>query len=99
MTNHRRTQCLSTHLSTFAAGFLVLPTAIDWKYVFANADFNKNRTVYLTIIVVISLYILFMIYSRWQDRKDTEKVLKSKKNKLCSLFLYDILAWCDTFTG
>ncbi|CAF4409745.1 unnamed protein product, partial [Adineta steineri] len=50
LTNHYETECLSTHLTTFAGSFIVLPTPINWSYVFANADFMKNKTVYLTMI-------------------------------------------------
>jgi len=41
LTNHKRTQCFSTHLTSFASSFLVLPNPINWNYVFANANFRK----------------------------------------------------------
>ncbi|CAF4436052.1 unnamed protein product, partial [Adineta steineri] len=50
LTNHFETECLSTHLTSFAGGFIVLPEPINWSYVFANAGFMKNKTIYLTII-------------------------------------------------
>jgi polycystin 1L2 len=74
LTNHYQTQCYSTHLTTFAGGFLVLPAPINWNYVFANADFNQNKTIYLTVICVSIIYILLMIYARYKDKKDIEKV-------------------------
>ena len=74
LTNHYETQCFSTHLTTFASGFLVLPAPVNWNYVFANADFVKNKTVYVTIICVISIYLILMIYARFKDKKDIEKV-------------------------
>ncbi|CAF4200745.1 unnamed protein product, partial [Adineta steineri] len=37
LTNLYETECLSTHLTTFAGGFIVLPAPINWSYVFANA--------------------------------------------------------------
>jgi hypothetical protein len=75
----------------------VLPTAINWKYVFANADFNKNRTVYLTVIIIIVIFIMFLIYSRYQDKKDAEKVTISVlvDNRSSDQYLYQILV----FTG
>jgi hypothetical protein len=75
-TNHYQTQCFSTHLTTFAGGFLVLPAPVNWNYVFANADFMKNKTVYLTVICICVLYILLVIYARYKDKKDIEKVRK-----------------------
>jgi hypothetical protein len=41
LTNHNQTQCFSTHLTIFVGRFLVLPSPINWNYVFANAGFNK----------------------------------------------------------
>jgi polycystin 1L2 len=74
MTNYNETECFSTHLTTFAGGFLVLPSPINWNYVFANADFNKNKTIYLTVICISILYFLLIIYARYEDKKDIEKV-------------------------
>jgi polycystin 1L2 len=74
LTNHNETECYSTHLTTFAGGFLVLPEPINWNYVFANANFNKNKTIYLTVICVSILYLLLIIYVRYKDKKDIEKV-------------------------
>jgi hypothetical protein len=73
-TDDRETQCFSTHLTTFAGGFIVLPKPINWSYVFANADFMKNKTVYLTIITVSVLFIILLIYGRYKDKKDAQKV-------------------------
>ncbi|CAF1336506.1 unnamed protein product [Adineta steineri] len=73
-TNYYQTQCFSNHLTTFAGGFLVLPSPINWNYVFQNADFSKNKTIYLTIICICILYILIVIYARYKDKKDLEKL-------------------------
>ncbi|CAF4385862.1 unnamed protein product, partial [Adineta steineri] len=74
LTNLHETECLSTHLTSFAGGFIVLPAPINWSYVFANADLIKNKTVYLTVIFTSIFYIILMIYARFQDKKDFEKV-------------------------
>ena len=76
-TNHDQTQCFSTHLTTFAGGFIVLPAPVNWNYVFANADFAKNKTIYITLMVICILYLLLMIYARVKDRKDLQKVRAS----------------------
>ncbi|CAF1470524.1 unnamed protein product [Adineta ricciae] len=73
-TNHDRSECLSTHLTTFAGGFLVLPAPVNWNYVFANADFNRNKTIYLTVICISILYFLLLFYARHKDKKDMEKL-------------------------
>ncbi len=74
MTNHNQTQCFSTHLTSFSGGFTILPEPINWNYVFANADFLKNKTIYLTVICVSVIYFILMIYARFEDKKDIEKL-------------------------
>ena len=74
LTNHNQTECFSNHLTTFAGGFIVLPTPVNWNYVFANADFSKNKTIYITIICISIIYILLTIYARYKDKKDFEKL-------------------------
>jgi len=73
-TNHDETECFTKHLTTFADGFIVLPSPINWSYVFANMDFMRNKTIYLTLIIISSIYILLMIFARYKDKKDVEKL-------------------------
>ena len=47
---------------------------VNWNYVFANADFNKNKTIYITVIVLCVLYIFLAIFARRRDRSDASKV-------------------------
>ena len=97
MTNHQQTQCLSTHLTTFAGGFLVLPAPINWNYVFSNADFARNKTIYITLICVSVLYFLLLVYARYKDKKDLEKlgVTPLSDNQPSDQYFYQILV----FTG
>ncbi|CAF0773839.1 unnamed protein product [Adineta steineri] len=69
LTNHYETECLSTHLTSFAGGFIVLPEPINWSYVFANAGFLKNKTIYLTVIsdpflgpFCFSIFIIIVVF-------------------------------------
>ncbi|UJR08983.1 hypothetical protein I4U23_013233 [Adineta vaga] len=96
-TNHKQTQCLSTHLTTFAGGFLVLPSPINWNYVFANGDFVRNKTIYLTIICICIFYILIIIYAHYKDKKDLEKLGVTPLADNChnDQYFYQILV----FTG
>ena len=96
-TNHYETHCYSTHLATFAGGFAVLPSPINWNYVFANADFIKNKTVYLTVISFSVAYLLVVIYARYKDRKDQQKlgVIPLPDNHPADQYFYQILV----FTG
>jgi len=97
LTNHYQTQCFSTHLTTFAGGFLVLPAPINWNYVFANANFAKNKTIYLTMICVCVIYLLLIIYARYKDKKDIEKlgVTPLPDNHKVDQYFYQIII----FTG
>ncbi|CAF1108215.1 unnamed protein product [Adineta ricciae] len=74
LTNRNQTQCYSTHLTTFAGGFGVLPETIDWSYVFANADFAKNKMVYLTVICFCVIYWISTVYARYENKKDVERL-------------------------
>jgi magnesium-transporting ATPase (P-type) len=78
LTHHNETQCFSTHLTKFTSGFNVLPEPINWNYVFVNADFLKNKTIYLTVIVVTLVYIILLVYARFYDRKDFQKVCQGQ---------------------
>ncbi|CAF1222396.1 unnamed protein product, partial [Adineta steineri] len=97
LTNLYQTECLSTHLTTFAGGFIVLPEPINWSYVFANADFMKNKTIYLTVICMSIAYIILMIFGRFKDKKDIEKlgVTPLPDNDKSDQYYYQIIV----FTG
>ncbi|CAF1184610.1 unnamed protein product [Adineta ricciae] len=96
-TNLYQTECHSTHLTTFASGFVIFPKAVDWSYVFANADFMKNKTVYLTVICASVIYIILIVYARYYDKKDVEKlgVTILADNRKKDQYFYQIIV----FTG
>lgn len=96
-TNYYETECFTKHLTTFAGGFVVLPNPINWSYVFANMDFMRNKTIYLTLIIVSMLYIILMIFARYKDKKDLEKliVIPLSDNRSFDRYYYQILV----FTG
>ena len=68
------THCKTSHLTTFAGGWIVLPSTINFNYVFANASFEKNKTIILTVSILLALYLLFAIWGRYMDRKDLLKI-------------------------
>lgn len=61
-------------MTTFAGGLVILPAPINWNYVFANADFLRNKTIYLSVICVLTIFVALLIYSRRKDQKDLEKL-------------------------
>ncbi|CAF1290182.1 unnamed protein product, partial [Adineta ricciae] len=97
LTNTNETECFSTHLTTFAAGFLVLPSPIHWNYVFLHANFNRNKTIYITMISVSILYLLIMIYARFKDKNDIEKlgVIALEDNRQEDQYCYQIIIFTD----
>ena len=73
-TNLEYTHCESQHLTEFAGGFIVLPTEINFDYVWANASFLQNPIIYSTVIALCLLYLLLAILLRYYDVKDKSKV-------------------------
>jgi hypothetical protein len=97
LTNHYETQCFATHLATFAGGFSILPSPINWNYVFANADFIRNKTIYLTVICVSIIYLILIIFARYKDKKDIEKlgITPLSDNHKSDQYFYQVIV----FTG
>jgi hypothetical protein len=91
------THCLSTHLTSFAGGLVVLPSAINFEYVFANASFLQNPIIYSTVIVVTLLYALFSVWAHWMDRRDLDKlnIIPLDDNLNNHNYFYEIIV----FTG
>ena len=61
-TSLEKTHCMSNHLTSFAGGLVILPTAINFQYVFANASFTQNPVIYLTSILVTCINEQHLIY-------------------------------------
>jgi hypothetical protein len=72
--NSTHTHCVSTHLTSFAGGFVVLPAKIDFTHVWQNASFSKNPTIYATCIALVSLYVLLAVWARYEDSRDRKKI-------------------------
>ena len=97
--NLTHTHCLASHLTTFAGGFIVLPNAINFDQVWANASFLQNPVIYSTVIALVCLYVVLAVWARYMDWKDEQKVgftlvgdlKEDKENK----YIYEIVV----FTG
>ena len=89
------TLCRASHLTSFGAGFFHTPNTIDFEFVFANPSFNDNMTIYMTVIVCLSLWILLMVWSAWQDWKDRQKLrsLPMPDNEATNGFFRRALEW------
>ncbi|XP_063962086.1 polycystin-1-like [Lytechinus pictus] len=72
MTSTRETHCLCNHLTSFASAFFVPPNKIDFSDVFSKSLLD-NFAVMGTIIVIVSIYLLLLIYARRKDKQDLIK--------------------------
>jgi hypothetical protein len=89
--NHYEAECFSNHLTTFAGGFIVLPSPINWSYVFVNADFMRNKIVYLFNI----LHHFNDFCSIERQKLEKLEVTPSPNNQKSHRYFYQILV----FTG
>lgn len=48
-TSKLATAFTSTHLSSFATGFMAMPNSIDFQFVFAAASFSDNITIFVSL--------------------------------------------------
>ena len=71
--NLTHAHCQTSHLTVFASGFIVLPNAINFNYVWSNASFLQNIVVYCTVITLVSSYILLAIWAIYMDSNDRKK--------------------------
>ena len=96
-TNLRQTHCFSNHLTSFSGGLFILPTTINFQYVFANASFTQNPIIYLSSILVTCIYILFALWAKFMDKRDLKKlnIIPLKDNSPNDDYFYEIIV----FTG
>ena len=64
----------TNHLSSFASGFLPEPNVIDFEFVFANASFQDNLTLFLLLIICYIFFIVGLIWAIFKDKSDTKSV-------------------------
>jgi len=93
--NRTAAKCYSTHLSTFGGGWAVQPNTIDFDYVFANLDFARNVTLYVTEIIIFIVFIGAAIWARREDKKDQVKlgVTPLPDNDPEDKYLYEVVVY------
>lgn len=97
-TNFEWTNCESSHLTDFAGGLVVLPSQINFEYVFANSSFDKNPTIYTTVILTLCAYFLGVIWCVLMDKKDKlkAKIHLLSDNKKEETYFYEINIYTGT---
>ena len=95
--NSSLTYCKCNHLTSFGSGFFVMPNSVDFSYVFANAAFADNVTIYMTILITLLIYALLLIWARVQDGKDLQLLGATPlpDNDVNDKYLYEI----SVYTG
>ena len=96
-TNLKQTHCLSNHLTFFASGYVILPSSINFEYVFANASFSQNPLIYTAVIILTCIYILFALWAKFMDKRDLKKlnIMPLKDNNPEHDYFYEVII----FTG
>jgi polycystin 1L2 len=96
-TNLEKTHCMSNHLTSFAGGLVILPSKINFQYVFADTLLAKSLLAFLIIIIITCMYILFALWSRYMDIKDVKKMnlVACKDNSPNHSYFYEVIV----FTG
>ena len=94
-TTYEETICLTSHLTMFGSGFFVQPNINDFQYILAHADFKDNLTVYITVLVVIIVYLLSLIWAGMQDMWDIQRAaaLPLPDNNPAHSYLYEIVVY------
>lgn len=95
--NITHTHCISTHLTQFAGGLVIVPTEINFNKVWSNASFTRNMTIYLTVIIISSLYIGLLVWCGIMDRRDDKRsqIFLLKDNFPIDQYFYELIV----FTG
>ncbi|XP_072168355.1 uncharacterized protein [Diadema setosum] len=92
-TDYSEQQCKCTHLTSFSSTWIVPPTPLDFDYIFANAGFRQNLTMYITTIVIYVFFFIIFLWARRKDRKDLLKlgVTPMADNNARHNYYYEIL--------
>ena len=96
-TNLKQTHCSTNHLTMFAGGLVLLPSTIDFKYAFSNPSPLINPLIYSTILLVTCFYIVFGLWAKWMDWRDSKKrnLIFMKDNYPNDTYYYEL----TFFTG
>jgi polycystin 1L2 len=96
-TNLVMTHCSSNHLTSFAAGLVLSPSIINFRYEFANYSLNRNPFIYASMILIGCIYILFALWAHLMDLRDLKrlKIVSLKDNFPSDSYFYEIIV----FTG
>jgi hypothetical protein len=98
---HCKSQTLQVTSFQVSGGIIPLPSAIDFGYVFTHAGFLQNLTIYLTVIIVTSVYIIMLVFCRLMDKKDEAKcaIHWLADNNPDDLYFYELIVHTSARQG
>ncbi len=78
VTIHNTTKLISacnvSHLTSFGSGWFAQVNTIDFEFIFAEASFQDNLTIYMCLIVTFTVYFFALAWACWNDRKDAKRL-------------------------
>ena len=85
-------------MTQFAGGWITVPNAINFDDVFANASFLHNITIYMTVIVITTIYFILLIWTFQKDKKDKLRtIIRSiEDNESDDDYFYEIIFYTGT---
>ncbi len=85
--------CVSNHLTLFASGLVLSSSKINYQYPYAIASITQNSIVYSTVIIFLCFYVILVIWSRFMDRRDEQKmgIYLLKDNYKNDLYFYELI--------
>ena len=75
-----KTLCLCDHLTSFGGDMVVPPNTINFNTVFSLDNFVESLPVFFTVVLCMLLYIIVLVWSRREDKKDLIKVTAPHTN-------------------
>ena len=86
-------RCDSSHLSSFSPGLFEAPNTIDFNYVFTNAHFDNNLSVYVALLAILVTFVLLLLYTAFKDQQDAHRLrsMPLSDNERNDQYVYEIL--------
>ena len=71
--NETFTNCSTNHLTEFGSGFASLPVKLTFQLLLLNMGYSDEFSVFVVIAILVSSFILLMIWGHYRDRLDLKK--------------------------
>jgi polycystin 1L2 len=97
-TNLVQTHCMSNHLTSFAGGFVILPSKINIFYAFESPILARSLLAIIILFIVTLLYLLFAAWSHYMDIQDEKKInlVLTKDNLENNSYFYEVIVFTGT---